>query len=68
VAVNEQVLSAVGAWTFLDAKLREFEAACYMKNAQRIAEVEENCKSALLAVMDARRALVERAIRDADRV
>lgn len=66
MAINDDVLRSVGAWTFLDAKVKEFEAACYLRNPNRLAEIEENCRSALAAVLDARRAVVDRIIRDAD--
>lgn len=66
MAVTNQMLVAVGAKVFLDAKIMEFEAACYLRNEKRITEMEENCRSALSALCDAKRALVERVIKDAD--
>jgi hypothetical protein len=48
-------LKSVSAKLFLDAKVIEHEAACFGGSAERITQCEENCRSALAALLDAKR-------------
>lgn len=48
-------LKIVSAKTFLEAKILEHEAACFGGSSERLAQCEENCRSALQALLDAKR-------------
>ncbi len=67
MSVNEEVLKSVAAATFLEAKLKEFEASCLFGDAGRVAAVEEDCRSALQGLLDAKAALAKAHIREARR-
>jgi hypothetical protein len=63
-ALRDAAFRVVAAQTFLDAKLKEFEACCFYGDAQRTFAVEEDCRSAMTALLDAKRAAVEETKRD----
>ena len=60
-SLRNAMLRAVAAQTFLDAKLKEFEACCFYGDTGRTAAIEEDCRSAMTALLDAKRATVEEA-------
>lgn len=66
-AVDRRISDSMGAWLFLEAKVKEFEAACFTRSQGRINEAEEGCRSALSAALDAKRAVVEYIVSDANR-
>jgi hypothetical protein len=47
-------IGVVGAQLYFDAKIKEFEAACFGGSKARCNEAEENCRSALQALLDAK--------------
>jgi hypothetical protein len=54
----------IAAQLFFDGKVKEFEAACFGRDRARLAEAEENCRSALTGLLDAKRAQSIQIIRD----
>ena len=61
----EKVLKSTAASLFFEAKLKEFEAACYFGDAGRTKAAEEDCHSALQGLLDAKIELAAAHIKDA---
>lgn len=62
-----ETLACVAANMFLEAKLKEFEASCFFGDSKRSSAVEEDCRSALQGLLDAKREMVARLKSDAAR-
>lgn len=56
--MEEALHKRVAAQLFFEAKLTEFEAACYSGDHDRLSACERDCSAALIALLDAKQRLV----------
>jgi hypothetical protein len=51
-AIFARNVGVVSAEIFLQAKIKEYEAACFGGSIARVREAEENCRTALQGLLD----------------
>jgi hypothetical protein len=67
MATIDRACDVISAQLFFEGKIKEFEAACFGRDRARLQQAEEDCRSALTALLDAKRMQSLQIIRDAGR-